>query len=82
MDVEFTDGKAHQVAMYCLDWTGGRAEVIDVLDAVTGARLDTRTISSFTNGQYLIWNIAGHVVFRITSTSSNAVVSGVFFGAG
>jgi hypothetical protein len=32
------------------------------------------------NGQYLIWNIRGHVVFRITATSRNRVVNGVFFG--
>ncbi len=42
--------------------------------------LDTETISSFTNGVYLIWNISGHVQIKVTSmTSGNGVISGVFF---
>ena len=35
------------------DSGGARAERIDVLDAATGAVLDTRTISNFSKGQYL-----------------------------
>ena len=37
IDVQITDGNTHQVGLYCLDWDGGRAEVIDVLDGVSGA---------------------------------------------
>ena len=43
--------------------------------------LDTHTISSFSGGQYLVWSITGHVVFRVTSiTGANAVISGLFWG--
>ena len=42
--------------------------------------LDSRAISRIVNGPYLIWKVKGHVVFRITATSRNPVVNGVFFG--
>jgi hypothetical protein len=49
------------------------------VDANTGAVLDTRNLSNFTNGIYLIWNLSGHVKVNVTLISgSNAVVSGVF----
>src|SRR5207237_361825 len=61
---------------------GPRSERIDVLDAGTGTVLDSKTLSNFSGGQYLVWNVAGHVQFRITNLvgGSNAVISGLFFG--
>jgi hypothetical protein len=49
---------------------------------VSGAVLDTRDVSSFQSGTYLTWNLKGHVRLVITnlSASSNAVLSGLFFG--
>jgi hypothetical protein len=42
--------------------------------------LDTRNISSFSNGLYLIWNISGHVTIKVTRNSGlNSVISGIFF---
>jgi uncharacterized repeat protein (TIGR01451 family) len=81
-DVNFTDGNSHRFALYALDWDSqGRAETIQILDANTSGALDTRTISNFTNGMYLVWNISGHVKINVTWISgTNAVVSGVFFG--
>ncbi|MBZ5723441.1 MAG: SBBP repeat-containing protein [Acidobacteriia bacterium] len=81
IDVNLTDGKTHQVALYCLDWeAGGRAQTIDVLDAASGTLLDTRAVSGFVGGRYLVWNLGGHTVLRVTRTAGlNAVVSGVFF---
>jgi hypothetical protein len=83
IDVNLTDGNTHQVALYCLDWDtpAARANRIDVLDATTKAVLDTRTTSGFVNGRYLVWNLKGHVILRVTNVGqSNAVVSGLFFG--
>ena len=70
------------MSLYALDGDlTGRAERIDVIDPSTGTVLDTRRISSFTNGEYLTWNLKGHVQFRVTSTGRpNAVISGIFFG--
>ncbi|MCU1263519.1 MAG: hypothetical protein JWO80_6404 [Bryobacterales bacterium] len=85
LDLNLTDGNAHQVALYAVDWDNNfRAEKIDVLDAASGALLDSRSIAGFTSGDYVIWNVSGHVVFRITKTQSgsNGVISGVFIGGG
>ena len=80
-DVNLTDGEAHSVSIYTLDWDSfARAERIDVLDAAAGAVLDSRATASFHDGQYLVWAVRGHVVFRVTfSGGVNAVVSGIFF---
>jgi hypothetical protein len=81
IDINLADGNAHQIAFYCLDWdTNSRAERIDVLDVATNNVLDTRTISGFSNGIYMVWNLSGHVKIQITLTGgANAVVSGIFF---
>jgi len=81
LDVNITDGHSHQVALYAVDWDGiGRAETIQIVDAVTNAVLDSESISNFSNGVYLVWNMSGHVKINVTETSGNAVISGVFFG--
>jgi hypothetical protein len=82
IDLNFTDGQAHQVALYAMDFDNhGRSEKIDILDA-NGALLDTRPVSSFVGGQYLVWNLSGHIIVRVTNTNpaANALVSGLFFG--
>jgi hypothetical protein len=69
------------VSLYLLDWNGDgtRSQRIEVIDATTGAILDTRNASAFQSGLYLSWRVAGPVRFRITSTgASNAVLSGIF----
>jgi hypothetical protein len=83
IDLAFNDSNTHQVALYLVDWDifgGGRTQRVDMLDG-NGHVLDTRAVSSFVNGQYLVWNLSGHVVVRITNTNplANAVVSGLFF---
>jgi hypothetical protein len=84
IDVNVTDGGTHQVAVYAVDWDGGgRSETIEMRDAATNGVLDTRTLSGFGGGRYLLWNVSGHVVIRVTNlTGPNAVVAGLFFGGG
>ena len=54
---------------------------MDLVDAGTGALLNSQTVNSFSGGEYLVWNLSGHVVVRITALAGpNAVVSGLFFG--
>ncbi len=84
VDVSFKDTAAHQVALYVVDWDGnnGRAERIDILDPNNNV-LDSRNVTAFSSGQYLVWNLSGHVVIRLTNTGSpNVVLSGIFFGGG
>jgi hypothetical protein len=85
VDLNITDQSVHKLAVYCVDWDYlGRAQKVEVLDAATNAVLDTRTLSNFGIGVYLIWNVSGHIKLRFTQTSTNlnAVVSGIFFGDG
>ncbi len=79
-DLNLTDGNQHQVAIYCLDWDSNqRSQTVEVLDAVSGAVLDTRSLSSFNAGRYLAWNITGHVKIRVTRLAGfNAVINGLF----
>jgi hypothetical protein len=46
----------------------------------SSAILDARTITAFTNGQWLVWTLGGHVTLRVTNTGPTTVcVSGLFF---
>src|ERR1017187_8927080 len=82
IDLAFNDSNTHQVAVYLVDWDhyNGRTEKVDVIDA-NNTLLDTRSVASSVPGEYLVWNLSGHVILRVTNTnpSSNAVVSGLFF---
>lgn len=84
LDLNLTDSRTHRVALYALDWDsyGPRSERVDIVDPATGTVLNSQTVSTFTGGKYLIWNLSGHVQIRITNlvNGSNAVVSGLFFG--
>jgi ELWxxDGT repeat protein len=83
LDINITDGQTHQVALYMLDAYGnGNSQRLDVFDAATGNVLDSRSISSFDGGQYLVWNLSGHVQIRFTNLANglNTVLSGILFG--
>ena len=81
-DLNLTDSQSHQVALYALDLdTTSRTQTVSILNADTGAVLDTETFANFHNGVYAVWNLQGHVKLQITLTGGlNAVVSGLFFG--
>jgi hypothetical protein len=94
MDLNLTDGAAHNVELYVVDWDSqGRTETLQIKDANSGAMLDTRVIpdssgdatstnttsANFVGGTYLIWTVTGHVTISVTmDTGPNAVVSGLF----
>jgi hypothetical protein len=85
VNVNLTDGQTHQLALYLLDWDqwgGGRSEQVQIVNASTGQVLDTESVSNFSNGEYLVWNVSGDIQIRITSTDSfgSAVLSGLFLG--
>src|SRR5205085_12391644 len=82
LDVNLLDGGAHRIALYCVDWYNlGGVETIQVLDASSRAVIDTRTLTNFYGGTYLIWDIVGHVQFRFTRSPGPfpARLSGIFF---
>jgi hypothetical protein len=80
VDVNLEDGQTHQVALYCLDWdSAARRQTIDILDASSGAILDSQAITDFNNGVYLVWNLTGHVLIRLTRNAGlNVVLNGIF----
>src|ERR1051325_3062622 len=82
MDVNLTDGLSHRVALYGLDWDGNnRSQRVDVLDWATNVLLDSRTISGFNGGQYLVWDVRGRVKIVVNKVGGKtAVVSGLYFG--
>jgi hypothetical protein len=81
IDVKITDGGTHEVALYMLDWdNAGRAQTVQITDLATGAVLDTRAVSGFTNGTHLVWSVSGQVRIKVTRTQGvNAIASGLFF---
>jgi hypothetical protein len=82
IDLKLTHGKIHEVSIYAVDYDHlNRSERVDLIDPSTGKVVDSRTLSSFTLGEYLSWNLTGHMQLRFTNLSGpNAVVSGLFFG--
>jgi PKD repeat protein len=82
-NINFADGQTHQLALYLDDWDqfgGGRDEQVQIIDATTGTVLNTQTVSNFSNGEYLVWNVSGDIQIQITNLNknSNAVLNGLF----
>jgi hypothetical protein len=77
IDIGMNDGLSHRVALYALDWDSpARTETVEVIDIMTGTVLDTRSLTSFQGGVYLVWNLSGKVRLKVTNTGpSNAVIA-------
>ncbi|MGV3772012.1 MAG: chitobiase/beta-hexosaminidase C-terminal domain-containing protein [Verrucomicrobiales bacterium] len=83
VNFQINDGLSHRLAIYCLDWDGaGRKQTLTLTDSDTGAVLNSQTISSFSEGVWVVWNIKGKVTLTVKSITGNAVVNGIFFGPG
>lgn len=82
IDINLTDGFAHDVALYMVDWEfAWRTQLIEIRDAATNDLLDSRTVSAFSDGQYWRWTLRGHVRISVGKIfGPSAVVGGVFFG--
>jgi len=82
IDANLTDGVTHRVALYSVDWDGSnRQQRVDVVDWATNVLLDSRSMSSFNGGQYLVWNVRGRVKIIVNKVGGkSAVVSGLYFG--
>lgn len=76
LDLNVSDGATHQVALYCVAWnSSGSTQTMTVKNATTGAVLDTRSLSAFDQGSWVVYNISGHVT--ITATPLGGVVGEV-----
>ena len=83
VDLNLTDGLTHSVALYCVDWENlNREQTIEILNASNGSILSSQALTAFNDGQYVVWDIKGHVTIRLTRTGPyNAALSGLFFDA-
>jgi hypothetical protein len=81
LNLRLTNDERRRVTFYFLDWDSHtRSQRIDVLDAIHGEILDTRTVAEFRQGQYLQWEIEGEVIFRFTGLNGTSpVLSALFF---
>ena len=79
--MNLTDGLTHRVALYCVDWDNlNRTQTIEILNASNNSVLNSQSLTAFNGGQYLVWDIKGHVIIRLTRTGPyNTVLSGLFF---
>ena len=79
-DLNLGSGK-YQVAFYLLDYdgNGSRSESVQIIDPNTNTVMASRTVSNFQNGEYLVYNLSGHVLIDFTKLAgANAVMSGIF----
>ena len=82
IDLNLQGSETHRLAMYVCDWDlSNRSERVEVLDPFTGELFHSLVVSNFDQGQYLIWDIRGHVKIQVTRLQGpNAVASGLFLG--
>ena len=78
-----SDFEIHRIAIYCVDWDVNpiavqKFEIFD-FSHVPPLLLDTRTLSSFGDGIYLVWEFTGPIRVSATSDGAVAVISGIFF---
>ncbi len=84
IDVNMTDSQIHRLAVYAMDWDNrGRQERVEIVDAVSGAVLNSRSLSSFVRGEYVSWDVSGHIKVRAVNLngSTNAALNGIFLGS-
>jgi hypothetical protein len=78
-----SDMLSHPLSLYFLDYGGVSSSVqtIYVSDPVTGSIADLRTISGFSNGTYVTWNMTGAaLIYFVRTGATNATYSGAFWG--
>jgi len=81
-DVTLYTNQLQQVALYFLDWDGGRTQDVIVTDA-TGRTLSQTRLEHFEGGQYLVFAAKGS--FRISArhvAGYNSIINAVFIGGG
>ena len=84
IDLTINSDTAKPVAIYFVDPDNVRITQVQALDGESGTTLDTREVTSYANGNWLKYNVIGHVKFKVIKNGGgqNAVFSGVFFGGG
>jgi hypothetical protein len=86
--ISTSDSATHRIALYFCDYEFyGRQVQVVAHNTNTGAVLDTRLLSNYSGGVYLVYNYTGNVDFQIidnitptTDLIPNGTISGFFWG--
>lgn len=80
INLNLTDGQSHLLSIYAVDWNnGGRVQQYQIKQSGTGTVLDTRTLSNFTDGKYVQWEVTGNIQINVSKISgANALVNAIF----
>ena len=78
--LSFTDGNTHQVALYMVDYDSmNRSQTVQVIDNSTSNVISTQSVSNFSAGAWLVYDVTGSVTFHFICTGGiNAVLNGIF----
>jgi hypothetical protein len=85
-DLSASDGQLHRLALYFCDYDAkGRSLTVEARDAVSGVVLDSRPLTNYVHGVYLVYQYRGRILFRIrnntpVATAPTASISGFFWG--
>jgi len=65
------DGTTHRVALYFADYErSGRSITVQALDTAAGTLLDSRQLTAYQAGVYLVYRYSGAVTFRILNNNT------------
>ncbi len=94
--VNTTDNQQHRIALYHADWTpmpvpdsfypNLRSITVQAINTDTGAVLDSRQLTDYTGGVYLVYNYTGNITFRVINNwdgareHPNGTVTAFFWG--
>lgn len=83
LNLHLTGTGPHRISIYCLDEysSASRKQQIDIMTADGSQVLDSRTVNSFSQGQYWTWDVYGDVKIRFTAVGAlnQSVISALFF---
>lgn len=80
LELRFLDGETHLLAFYFTDPERARAEQLTIRDAETQAVLYDGELLNFSDGQYLVFKVRGHLSIDIAILQGpGAVLGGLFF---
>ena len=84
VDINLVCRHKYTVALYFVDWDGGRSLAVEMFDGDTLEMIaPVKTLHDYTGGVYLVYEYDGSARFRIDHIRGDYVsLSGIFFGTG
>ena len=80
VSLAFSDTSTHRIALYLADFDNqNRSESVQAFDANGNALTSAVSVSNFTGGQYVLFNVTGNVTFQFAHIAGgSAVLAGLF----